>query len=140
MPQPKDPKKYSLWIKRLKKSHRHSQTKETAEKISKTRKERILSGLIKYKYGNEHAGWKENPNYAALHGWLSNNFEKSTKCELCNSSKKMFKNNRPSIEWALKKGCEYERKRENFICICRKCHLIYDQVGNHKNKKIIKLI
>jgi hypothetical protein len=34
---------------------------------------------------------------------------------------------RPSkFHWALKRGCNYEHKRENFISLCVSCHRRYD--------------
>lgn len=59
--------------------------------------------------------------YSAIHSWLRINFGKATICEnpVCD---------RESInyQWAKKKEGVYEKKRENFIQLCRKCHAKYD--------------
>lgn len=61
------------------------------------------------------------PEYARIHGWLRWNFTKTDKCE----SLSCLKNNK-NFEWALLNGKTYEKKRENFIVLCRSCHRKYD--------------
>lgn len=84
-------------------------------------------GHIPFNKGKVHLKEANNPNwkgdevgYTALHDWLRKNFGKANKCEICKIliAKK--------YEWALLKGKEYERKRENFWQLCSKCHTKYD--------------
>ena len=67
--------------------------------------------------------------YYRIHYWLKTKFKKSTTCEssTCRGISK-------KIEWALKKGKKYETKRENFICLCKSCHIRYDMTENTKAK------
>ena len=45
------------------------------------------------------------------------------------------------FEWALIKGLEYERKRENFIRLCKRCHIYYDRktttISGHKRVDVL---
>lgn len=59
--------------------------------------------------------------YVAIHAWLRYKFGPAKKCQDHNCE---GKSNR--IEWALVKGKKYERKRENFIQLCKRCHAKYD--------------
>jgi hypothetical protein len=63
-------------------------------------------------------------NYNNVHMWLKNHFGKASMCESgdCLDGSKRF-------EWALKKGREYDKIRENFIMLCSKCHKKYDGLG-----------
>lgn len=69
-----------------------------------------------------------------LHSWLRTNFGKASKCE----NRKCNNIHPYRYEWALLKGKKYERKRENFWMLCRKCHMYYDGLiiaGWNKKKK-----
>ena len=59
--------------------------------------------------------------YCAIHKWLYKHYGKANKCEnpLCKKLSFQF-------QWAKKKGCDYEHKRENFIMLCQTCHRNYD--------------
>jgi len=67
----------------------------------------------------KNSNWKANSrNYSTIHSWLQVNFEKK-ECEECKVTNK-------KLDWALLKGKEYLRERENFKVLCRSCHLKYD--------------
>lgn len=81
---------------------------------------------------------------SSIHIWLRNNFGKACKCEQCPEGIGV-KTKR--YDWALKHGCEYDYKVENFIQLCRSCHRKYDdyqpvnrapvlQIHLSKNKKM----
>lgn len=59
--------------------------------------------------------------YVQIHYWLRKNFGRAEICdnEDCPKKSKIF-------DWALKTGFKYEKKRENFRCLCRSCHVKYD--------------
>ena len=59
--------------------------------------------------------------YTGIHTWLRREFGKADRCEnkKCSAVSKNF-------NWALRKGYRYERRRGNFIRLCRSCHLKYD--------------
>lgn len=59
--------------------------------------------------------------YSGLHRWLNKEFKDISVCE-----SKECKNISKKLHWALKKGCTYQRKRENFLRLCASCHKIYD--------------
>ena len=74
--------------------------------------------------------WKEDSkNYYTIHSWLIKNFVKPEHCEHCGKFAKR-------IEWALIKGFSYEKKRENFIPLCRSCHARYDFTEETRKKHL----
>lgn len=66
--------------------------------------------------------------YTSIHAWLRIHFGVERKCEHCPNE------NAKRYEWALKKGCKYERKRANFIRLCKSCHLKYDFTDSRRKK------
>ena len=78
--------------------------------------------------GKNHWHWQNKVSYNALHKWITKIYGKADKCQggfiglICSNKSKRF-------EWAKLKGKKYERKRENFIMLCRKCHSVYDKGG-----------
>ena len=64
---------------------------------------------------------KPNREYHRIHAWIKRNYGKANKCESSNCKKIST-----SYHWALKKGFNYEKARENFIMLCQSCHKIYD--------------
>lgn len=63
----------------------------------------------------------------ASHYWLRAFYGKANKCECetCNHKSKVF-------DWALIHEKEYDCKRENFIMLCRSCHVKYDMTDERK--------
>jgi len=59
--------------------------------------------------------------YWSVHSWLRKTFGKANKCESaeCKGTSKNF-------EWALIKGKEYHKVRENYMMLCISCHRKYD--------------
>lgn len=85
--------------------------------------------------GNKNPNWKGcNVGYAGLHKWFQREFGKADKCEGSECSGISNK-----YHWALLKGKEYERKRENFWMLCDRCHGRYDMIGNIPWNKGLKL-
>lgn len=80
--------------------------------------------------GKNHYEWKKNGlSYSGIHMWLKRTHGKPFPCEgvSCKGKSKTY-------EWALVKGKKYERKRENFIKLCRSCHHYYDMTQSQKDK------
>lgn len=71
---------------------------------------------------------KEEVGYCGVHRWIRRVYGTANVCEnpLCESVSITF-------EWSLLKGKQYERVRENFWQLCKKCHERYDE--NYKNRK-----
>jgi hypothetical protein len=65
--------------------------------------------------------WNYSGGYHAIHKWLARKYGKAYKCE----NKDCFKKSN-DYEWALLKGKKIEYKRENFIQLCKSCHIKYD--------------
>lgn len=67
--------------------------------------------------------------YASIHQWLRYHYGRATHCEgkECIGKSKKY-------EWALAKGKEYERNRENFIMLCKSCHVLYDVTERFRGK------
>ncbi len=82
--------------------------------------------------GKKHPLWKEDVGYGAVHMWIRRTFGKANVCEnpKCvyprkNKSREVTKYPK-RFEWALIHGQKYEKKRENFISLCKSCHASYD--------------
>jgi len=60
-------------------------------------------------------------HYAKIHHWLWRNYDR----EKCENSKCLTPDK--GLEFALKKGFKHEKKRENYIVLCSKCHTEYDR-------------
>jgi len=71
--------------------------------------------------GENNVNWKgENVSYRELHKWLNKKFGKPRQCQHCNStSEKIY-------DWAnISK--EYKRDLDDWIRLCRSCHIKYDR-------------
>lgn len=83
--------------------------------------------------GENNPKWLGNKvGKIGIHLWLRKNFIKKLICEFCGKKEKSGR----KIEWAKLKNKKYERKRENFIELCCKCHRNYDGNGFKKGNKI----
>lgn len=71
--------------------------------------------------GTNNPWWKEKPSYSAIHHWLKRNYGKPSSCEMCKGNSKRY-------EWALLKGKDYEKNRDNFWMLCTSCHHKYDDL------------
>ena len=89
-------------------------TKETDEKVKKNAIEIKRS----CRFGVLHLNWKgDEVSYRALHSWVRRHKTKPKFCEVC-------KTNEPK-DVANKSG-SYKRDVEDYIWICRKCHMKSD--------------
>lgn len=68
--------------------------------------------------------------YRRIHQWLYYHFGKANKCE----NKDCLGNN-TAYQYALIKGKQYEKKRENYMLLCQSCHRLYD---NHSHTEATK--
>ena len=59
--------------------------------------------------------------YVTIHKWIRETYGSANHCENknCYQTSNLF-------EWAKKSGMLYEKKRDNFIQLCRSCHRKYD--------------
>lgn len=74
----------------------------------------------------------ENRNeYNLIHLWIRNNYGKATHCE--NPECKSI--NPKRFEWALIKGCIYERDIKHFKRLCPSCHRKYDYTEEMRNRR-----
>lgn len=74
--------------------------------------------FIKRHSNNGHDMWVgDKIGYQGLHGYMRKYKEKSERCEHCNEIKK--------LDLANVSG-EYKRDVNDFIWLCRKCHIAYD--------------
>jgi len=97
---------------------------------------RTNTGKTLFKKGDEclqnenHHNWKgENVGYVGLHTWVRRKRGKPVKCEFCNSKK--------NIQWA-NKSHEYHRDLDDWIALCRPCHMKYDGMVEKANNTIRK--
>lgn len=118
---------------------KHSPKKEMSEytknkiRISKTGSNnpmygKRLSDETKKKIANKLSGDKnhswvgDNVGYSGIHMWISRNRLKPDSCQFCGSSG-------CRIEWA-NVSREYKRDFEDWIALCKKCHVKYDDTIN----------
>ena len=93
-------------------------TKETHPSLKKTSEKHLNKNNI---------NWKgDKVGYHSLHEWITTHKKKSEKCEECKQEKK--------LELANISG-EYKRDINDYRWLCRKCHMIYDNRLNLRNKK-----
>jgi len=74
---------------------------------------------------------ENNNEYFRIHAWLIYNHGKATKCE--NENCKSV--NPKRYEWALLKGEDYKKDRNNFIQLCPSCHRKYDFTEEQRSKQ-----
>lgn len=114
--------------------HTAYQKGRTCEKsfAGKTHTPEVRERIRQSKLGQRNPQYgkrKASVSYGTVHDWLKEKFGQPNNCEHCGST------TQKRYEWAKKRGCEYERKRENFIRLCKKCHNDYDEVNAWQNKK-----
>ena len=89
-------------------------------------KGRTLSEETKRRVGASHFGeksvtWKgDDADYNTIHRWLRKHFPKTGRCEHCGLDKK--------TDWANRSG-DYRRDRDDYLELCRSCHVKYDGIG-----------
>lgn len=106
---------------------KYIRTKEINEKNSFTMK---CKGLVKDKNSN----WKgDNASYSAFHMYLRKNYGNPLICESCMKIGAKGLAGRWNIDWALKIGFEHDHKRENYLQLCRSCHMKYDMTDEKRN-------
>lgn len=85
-------------------------------------------GLSIERKGEANPAWKgDGLGYFGIHNWLRREYGNPDQCEHCGANER--------IDWALKDGCAYERRRENFIGLCRGCHLRYDYANGTRSQR-----
>ncbi len=67
--------------------------------------------------------------YSELHKWLRANWGKAFHCEGIDCLGKSQK-----YEWALRKGCRYEKSRNCFMQLCKRCHAKMDVTDETRAK------
>jgi len=76
--------------------------------------------------------------HSRIHSWLRNEFGRADHCEFCGINKKYNPQGR-KFNYALKKDCDYDFNRENYLQLCTSCHRKYDMTDEIR-EKIIKNI
>lgn len=79
--------------------------------------------------GENSPAYKKVVSKSQVHRWMEIHYGKPKICEMkgCEGKSIWF-------DWAKKTGMEYERNRENFLRLCRKCHRRYDLTPEIKAK------
>lgn len=80
--------------------------------------------------GETHPMWRgDRVGITAMHTWLKSHYGKADHCENPDCLGLSI-----TFEWSKLRGKEYERKRENFWQLCKKCHVIYDYTDETRRK------
>jgi hypothetical protein len=67
-----------------------------------------------------------NSEYIKIHSWLKKEHGVATKCESSECTTNEPIGVKTYYHWCLRAGHGYEKKRENFIQLCIRCHKNYD--------------
>ena len=84
------------------------------------------------KMGKDNPNWKGNDaGYGKIHTWIRLHWGEATHCEICHTKEA------PLYEWH-NKDKRYKRIREDWIQVCRKCHMrlekeLKEEVWKKKN-------
>lgn len=80
---------------------------------------------------NGRAPWFKGDaaGYRAIHTYLSKHFPKSGVCDECGKASR--------TEYALIKGREYSRLREDYRELCKPCHNRYDETGGSRWRGVV---
>ena len=78
--------------------------------------------------GENHWNWKgESVSYWALHKYITFHRGRPKMCEICK------KTDAKQYDWA-NKSHEYKRDLEDWIRLCRKCHIAYDRSAKKEQR------
>lgn len=121
-------KKLSEMKKKLfskKSNHPMYGKKHSDETKGKMRQEKLknptkywLGKKMKAVTGEKNNKWVgDKIKYGGIHAWLNRHKKKLERCEFCNRRNK--------LDYANISG-EYLRDAEDYLCLCRSCHMTYD--------------
>lgn len=83
--------------------------------------------MTKFEKDERNPNWKgENANIANLHNYVRRRKSKPALCEICHK--------RPSLD-LMNKNHIYSRNPEDYLWVCRSCHLKYDGGRTHNKLK-----
>lgn len=94
------------------------QSQETREKLAVSMREQYKTGKRERPIGEKHPGWKPDAKYQAIHVWLRRYKPKPSACQRCSKETK-------TLDAANISG-EYKRDVDDFIYLCRRCHMMED--------------
>lgn len=81
---------------------------------------------------DSHPFWSgEFPEYSAIHKWIVRNYGRANTCLNCTKIAKRF-------DWANIDG-KYSRNIEEWIQLCRSCHMLFDRHEEVKNNILNKI-
>ena len=84
----------------------------------------VFKHHFSYPKGVKSPFWKGNTaSYSAIHNWVRNEKGTPKKCEHCQST------NAKVYDWA-NVDHKYKRVLDDYIRLCRKCHILYDKQHN----------
>ncbi len=73
--------------------------------------------------GEADPRWRgDDASYFVKHEWLNRHFPKTGRCDQCGAEGK--------THYALRHGLEYTRNREDYLELCPRCHVRYDDIAN----------
>lgn len=113
------------WKENISKSKRGKNHPNYGKKHSEITKKRMSFSLSNEK----NPAWKgNNAGYKAIHLWVQKNKLKSEVCEICGKRKN-------HLELANKSG-EYKRDINDFMWLCKPCHINFDKNQNRWGKSL----
>lgn len=89
--------------------------------FGKKHSKETIAKMSAIKIGKNNPMWNDGQlSYSGIHLWLRRTFGTPKACEHCGDTR------RNAYDWAKIFGKDYERKRCNFLRLCRNCHLKYE--------------
>jgi hypothetical protein len=77
--------------------------------------------------GELHGRWKgEAATQHPKHRFISRRKTKTGVCTACRERPKPYKNNQFGTDWANIKGHVYSHNPDDYVELCRSCHMLYD--------------
>lgn len=93
-----------------------------------SRKCRAQHHIELFKGNGKHHNFKgDKVTYYGIHDWFLDHLPKPKKCEKCGEKGSLNKGGKWNIQRALIHGKKYERRLENFMSLCQRCHMKYDK-------------
>lgn len=114
------------------KEQRDNWAKKARLQKGSKRSEQTRINIAKSKSGAKNPNWKgDSVGYKSLHEWVSRNWGKAEKCEVCGVKDSV------KYEWANLNNI-YNRDRNNWKQMCCSCHQRYDNKINNLKEFIDK--
>lgn len=107
--------------------------KKRPDLITRNKSKKQRNAVSKSQRLDGNSNWRGyNASYRAIHKWIVDNWNNYKKCDYCGSS------NAKIYDWANISG-KYTRDKEDYLRMCRSCHIKLDRYNSLLIKKPFKI-